>query len=66
MRIEDIKSDKVRAILTGDPTPAWTLRDMAADLSVADFREACSYFGGYSRLVEQAVSERNFCFERDI
>lgn len=66
MTIDQIKSPRVREILSGSPTPASDLRDQAADMSVADFHEACAYFGGYSKLVAQAVSEYNFCQERDI
>lgn len=66
MTIDQIQSPKVRAILSGSPTPATDLRDQSADMTVAEFREACAYFGGYSKLVEQANAEYNFCFERDI
>lgn len=30
---------------------------MAHDLTVAEFREACAYFGGYTKLVEHAEAE---------
>lgn len=66
MTIDQIKSDRVRAILSGSPTPASDLRDQAADMTVAEFREACAYYGGYSKLVEQAVSEHNWCTEHDV
>jgi hypothetical protein len=66
MPIQDIKSEKVRAILSGDPSPARTLRDMAPDLTVAEFQEACAYFGGYSKLIEHAIAEFNFCQYWDI
>lgn len=66
MTIDQIKSDFVRAIISGSPTPATDLRDKAAEMSVADFREACAYFGGYSRLVEHAIAEHNWCFEHNV
>lgn len=65
MTIDQIKSERVRAIIAGSATPGTDLRDIAGELSVADFREACAYFGGYSKLVDQAISERNFCVEHD-
>lgn len=66
MTISQIKSEHVRAILSGSPTPATELRDQANNMSVADFREACAYFGGYSKLIEHATAEHNFCAEHNI
>jgi len=66
MTIDQIQSKRVREIIAGSPTPASDLRDQAGSMSVADFREACGYYGGYSKLVSAAVAEHNFCQERDI
>lgn len=68
MTLDQIKSRTVRNIISGSPTPCCDLRDAATaqTLSVSEFAEACSYFGGYSRLIEQAKAETSWCTEHDV
>lgn len=65
MLIEQIQSQRVRDILTGSATPATDLRDQASDMTVTEFREACAYYGGYTKLVQASLEEMNFCREHD-
>ena len=56
MLIKNIQSHKVRAVITGNATPASDLIAMWPQLSKAERLEATSYFGSLSALLETRAS----------
>ncbi len=61
-----IRSDKVRLIITGSATPAWDLSLQWPDLTDDERYEAAAYYRSVSSLMEHAAAERAFVMDNDL
>jgi hypothetical protein len=68
MTINQIKSNRVRLIISGSSTPALDLIDEigARRLTQEETNEAIEYFFSLGGLRAVATAEQNFCIDNDI
>lgn len=66
LTLNQITEQRVRAILTGSPTPASDLKALWCNLSHAEQAQALGYFGSVSTLNQHAEAESDFCTVNDI